>query len=428
LFLNTDGSVAREVFGTIEDFSETYDAPLVELPLELSEGIPNLSGVWAGQGSPYAPPRGITTALTEVGLAASEGYRGGNDPQVFCDIPGQFRLGSNTPHSVRITQLDDRVVFEYEEYGIVHEAFFDPAKAASGIKTHLGDSVARYENGTLIVETTNLLSAMMAGKRLSDQQTLVQTYSRVDEPDNSSLLKIHTLVRDPLNLQEDAEVINIKIASVDYDFIENDCAPPLREREQVNPAMNFFVTSVGLGDGANLGGLAGADAHCAALASTVYQGDKNWRAYLSTTDASGETGVDARDRIGRGPWYNAKGDVVAVDLDDLHGQALGLTKASAVSERGQIINGRGDSPNRHDILTGSQLNGTALNSASDTTCSNWTSNGQGSALVGHADRQSSTDNLSSWNSAHASKGCGQADLQATGGDGLFYCFAIEETD
>jgi hypothetical protein len=184
----------------------------------------------------------------------------------------------------------------------------------------------------------------------------------------------------------------------------------------------FFLTSHGPGDGANLNGLEGADQHCAQLAETVGAGGRDWRAYLSTT---GEGGVNARDRIGAGPWYNAKGDLVAKTVDDLHSDANNVTKATVVDEQGQKVNGRGDDPNRHDILTGSQLDGTVSGGDSDTSCSNWTSNSEGSALVGHFDRDGGGQNPTSWNSAHASRGCSQTDLQGSGGDGLFYCFAAD---
>ncbi len=424
--LNDDGSIAREIFGSVEDFSVTYDAELVELPLERSEGVPNLTGLWTGQGSPYSPPRGPEPSFNEAGAAIQAAYNIIDDPQVFCDAPGLMRQAAMTPHGVKISQYEDRVVFEYEEYGVEHVAYFDPARADTGIKTHFGDSVARYEDGALIVETTNLLSEQVhgGGARLSDQAQVIQTYRRVDEPGHSSLLSIHTLAIDPGYLTEDFEITNIKMASADYDFIENGCEPPLRERNTVHPAMNFFLTSEGLGDGANLGGLQGADAHCAALAETVGQGDKTWRAYLST---NGTNGVNARDRIGNGPWYNAKGDVVGIDLNDLHDdQGTGWMKSSVVTERGNIVNGRGDDPNRHDILTGSDQNGMAVNSDNDTSCNNWTSNApEGSALVGHFDLQGGGDHPTSWNSAHLSRGCGQSDLQATGGDALFYCFAVD---
>jgi hypothetical protein len=186
--------------------------------------------------------------------------------------------------------------------------------------------------------------------------------------------------------------------------------------------MSFFITSKGPGDGANLGGLAGADAHCAALAEAAGVTGKTWRAYLSTT---GSGGVNARDRIGSGPWYNAKGVQVAASVADLHSDNNKLSKENSISETGDVINGRGDDPNRHDILTGSKMDGTAMSGSDDTTCSNWTSNGEGSALVGHHDRQGGGDNPTSWNQAHPSRGCSQENLIGTGGDGLFYCFAID---
>lgn len=187
------------------------------------------------------------------------------------------------------------------------------------------------------------------------------------------------------------------------------------------PAMSFFLTSAGPGDGANLGGLDGADAHCSALADAAGSDGKTWRAYLSTT---GEGGVNAIDRIGDGPWYNANGVQVAQNVADLVSEDNNLSKETSISEQGEVISGRGDSPNRHDILTGTQLDGLASSDEGDTTCSNWTSNGDGSAIVGHHDRTGGGSNPTSWSSAHGSRGCSQANLQATGGDGLFYCFAI----
>ena len=186
--------------------------------------------------------------------------------------------------------------------------------------------------------------------------------------------------------------------------------------------MSFFLTSAGSGDGANLDGLEGADAHCQMLASTAGAGGKTWRAYLSTT---GPTGQNARDRIGSGPWYNYNGVEVASSVENLLGDN-NLTKETQLTEGGQIVNGRGDEPNMHDILTGTQLDGTAWEGEGDTTCSNWTSNASdGSALVGHHDRTGGGANPSHWSTAHGSRGCSQADLQGTGGNGFFYCFAID---
>ena len=191
-----------------------------------------------------------------------------------------------------------------------------------------------------------------------------------------------------------------------------------------DPQMNFFLTSAGPGDGANLGGLAGADRHCQSLAAAVGAGNRTWRAYLSTTASGGQSAVNARDRIGSGPWYNYAGVMVARDLDDLHSENSKLGKEGSLSEKGEPINGRGDQPNRHDIITGSNLDGTVFVGDGDTTCGNWTGNGEGSARVGHHDRQGGGDNPTSFNSAHSSRGCSQEDLRGTGGDGLFYCFAI----
>ena len=191
-----------------------------------------------------------------------------------------------------------------------------------------------------------------------------------------------------------------------------------------NQPMSFFITSVGPGNGANLGGLKGADAHCQKLAAAAGAGSRTWRAYLSTTAAAGQPAVNAKDRIGPGPWSNAKGVVIAQNVAELHGENK-LTKETQLNEKGEVVNGRGDTPNRHDILTGSQLDGTAFTDGTDHTCNNWTSNSTGSAQVGHHDRQGGGANPTSWNSAHASKGCSQENLRGTGGDGLFYCFAVK---
>lgn len=188
-------------------------------------------------------------------------------------------------------------------------------------------------------------------------------------------------------------------------------------------SMSFFITSVGSGKGGDLGGLEGADAHCAKLAEDAGVAGKVWRAYLSTQE-EGKRGVSARDRIGSGPWHNAKGDLIAKDLDDLH-ISPNILKSTALDENGNLVNGRGDKPNRHDILTGTMMDGTAYfpRETEDRTCSNWTSSGEGSATVGHHDRHGG-GNIS-WNAAHNSRGCSQDDLTKTGGAGLFMCFASE---
>jgi len=191
--------------------------------------------------------------------------------------------------------------------------------------------------------------------------------------------------------------------------------------------MSFFVTSVGKGDGANLGGLDGADAHCATLAKAAGSAKTSWKAYLSTTAPQGEAGVNARDRIGKGPWQNVKGVVVANSVDELHSDKTNVTKETALTEKGEVIKGRGDEPNEHDMLTGSDPQGMYSTAGGDTTCKNWTSNGEGSAIVGHHDRigLKDTRHMTSWNSSHGSAGCSQEALVKTGGAGHFYCFAAE---
>ena len=194
--------------------------------------------------------------------------------------------------------------------------------------------------------------------------------------------------------------------------------------------MSFFVTSVGVGKGGDLGGLAGADAHCQRLAAAVGGGGKTWRAYLSTQARAGQPAVNARDRIGQGPWYNSKRLPIAENQAELHGDTIELArlgsnlfKQSALTEKGDLVNGAGDTPNTHDMLTGSQTDGRAYPDGADHTCNNWTSSGPGSAQVGHSDRTGAGN--TSWNSAHPTRGCSQGDLVITGGAGLFYCFAID---
>ncbi len=206
------------------------------------------------------------------------------------------------------------------------------------------------------------------------------------------------------------------------------CALLAQQPKQPPAPMTFFVTSAGPGDGANLGGLAGADSHCQKLSAAAGAGDRTWRAYLSTSATDGKPAVNARDRIGAGPWHNAKGGRVAQGQADLHGDTLDLarlgntlTRATALTEKGEPVKGAGDSPNQHDILTGSQPDGRAFTDAADHTCKNWTSNSDGSAQVGHHDRTGGPN--TSWNAVHASRGCSQQNLVSTGGAGLFYCFA-----
>jgi hypothetical protein len=189
-------------------------------------------------------------------------------------------------------------------------------------------------------------------------------------------------------------------------------------------AMTFFVSSVGSGKGADLGGLAGADKHCQDLAAAAGAGGKTWHAYLSTQGAGA---VNARDRIGKGPWQNVKGVVIATSVADLHSADNKLTKENDLSEKGEVVNGYGDKPNRHDILTGSQPDGAAYPPDKDMTCKNWTSSTDGSAMLGHSDRNGPATfaTVKSWNAAHPSRGCSQDGLKSTGGDGLLYCFAVQ---
>jgi len=193
--------------------------------------------------------------------------------------------------------------------------------------------------------------------------------------------------------------------------------------------MSFFITSVGSGKGADLGGLAGADQHCQQLAQAAGAGGKTWHAYLSTQAAGGQAAVNAKDRIGKGPWQNAKGVTVAKDVADLHSANNKLDKQNSLDEKGNVVNGRGDTPNRHDMLTGSQPDGTAFAGDEDRTCGNWTKSGtEGAAMLGHHDRQGLRDDdaSKSWNSSHPSRGgCSQEALRSTGSDGLFYCFATQ---
>jgi hypothetical protein len=195
--------------------------------------------------------------------------------------------------------------------------------------------------------------------------------------------------------------------------------------QQAAPEMSFFISSVGSGKGADLGGIAGADRHCQSLATAAGAGKKTWRAYLSTT---GSPSVNARDRIGKGPWQNAKGVTIARDVDHLHSASNNINKETALNEKGEMVQGRGDKPNRHDMLTGSRTDGTAFSSGDpDMTCGNWTRSGtEGAVVMGHHDRSGPTADpwATSWNSSHQSRGgCSQKALIGTGGDGLIYCFA-----
>jgi hypothetical protein len=202
------------------------------------------------------------------------------------------------------------------------------------------------------------------------------------------------------------------------------CATQDEQQASTRNPMTFFVTSVGSGKGADLGGLAGADRHCQSLAQAVGAGNRTWRAYLSNSAMGGSQAVNARDRIGRGPWQNAKGVVVARDVNELHG-TNNLSKQNSISEKGEVIPGVGDPVNMHDILTGSSPDGRAMPGDKDMTCGNWTKSGEGAAIVGHNDRRGLRDDEASrsWNSSHPSRGCSQENLRSSGGAGFFYCFA-----
>ena len=206
--------------------------------------------------------------------------------------------------------------------------------------------------------------------------------------------------------------------------------PTAAVQAQQASTMTFFLTSAGPGKGADLGGLEGADRLCQQLAQAGGAGGKTWRAYLSTQASGGAQAVNARDRIGPGPWKNAKGETIAQNVDDLHSANNKISKQTALNEKGEAVNGRTETPNRHDVLTDSQPDGRAFAAGEDRTCGNWTKSGAGAAMVGHHDRQGLRDDdaSKSWNSSHPSRGpdggCSQADLKSTGGDGLFYCFAI----
>lgn len=201
--------------------------------------------------------------------------------------------------------------------------------------------------------------------------------------------------------------------------------PTSTQQKTDSSEMSFFVTSVNPGKGADLGELTGADSYCQTLATAAGAGDKTWRAYLSTTVTDNSPVVNARDRIGNGPWKNFKGEVIANNLEDLH-VSNNLNKQTALTEKGEVVNGRGDTPNKHDILTGSTPEGRSFNTGDDTTCKNWTSSTDGSAMLGHHDRIGLSDDAASksWNSSHASRGCSNENLASTGGAGLFYCFAV----
>jgi hypothetical protein len=219
-------------------------------------------------------------------------------------------------------------------------------------------------------------------------------------------------------------LLPLALASLFGSVSAQQAAPPAAQPQAPQVPMSFFVTSVGKGDGGNLGGLAGADAHCQSLAAAVGRGNVTWRAYLSAAAQGANPNVHARDRIGRGPWFNARGALIASNVDDLHQDRNNIRKPTALNEKGEEIKGSGDTPNQHDILTGSDSTGRLVpGNAALTTCNNWTSNSTGNAMVGHHDRLGGPN--ASWNAVHSTRSCSQPDLVATGGAGLFYCFVAQ---
>ncbi len=254
------------------------------MPLTFDGGKPNVTGAWTNHGMRSGRPGPPNMTLNELGASVQKSYNNANDPQIFCDAPGLVRQ-LNTPHPIRITQSEDRVIIEYEEYAGRREIKFSSDLPEAGLKTHFGDSVARYEGDALVIETVNLLGnpTNPNGDQLSDQTTTLERYTRADSDEFGPTISIHVTVSDPEYLVEDGSISRDKMSAGVYEFIENDCQQPLRERLAVNPAASFFLTSHGPGNGANLGGLEGADQYCADLAATVGAGDKDWRAYLSTT-------------------------------------------------------------------------------------------------------------------------------------------------
>ena len=309
------------------------------MDLTLADGRPNLSSSWSRHGMGLGRPPTSTVEFNEIGKKAQDLFVTAVDPQVFCDAPGLIRQAGMTPHPVTIMQYDDRIEFGWEEYGGSRTVYFDD-RDFKGYKTRLGDGIARYEGDSLIIETTNLLSnpTSPVGDLTSDEVTLTEIYSRVDSDKFGPVLRIQAIAKGPWI---DGEMVfdSIKMSVGDYEFIENECQEPLRERVAVHPSTSFFITSVGLGADADLSDLEGADAHCEALASEIHIGGKDWRAYLSTT---GEDAVAASDRIGNGPWYNARGILVASSVENLRSDNNILNKETNITERASVISVDGD--------------------------------------------------------------------------------------
>lgn len=257
-----------------------------------------------------------------------------------------------------------------------------------------------------------VMLALVAGCSASDKMTPVATADTAEVTENTDIEETSGEMTSTDQTNGDNQSENTD---------QTDTSDTSDQVEACFDAMTFFLTSVGPGDGGNLGGLPGADIHCTNLAEAAGSTGKTWRAYLSTT---GDDGVDAKDRIGDGPWYNANGVLASENVANLLSGDNNLGKDGSISERGEVINASGDSPNRHDIITGTEADGTASEDSADTTCGNWTSNSNGAAIVGHHDKNGGGANPTSWSSAHKSRSCSLSDFRALGGDGLFYCFAI----
>lgn len=291
------------------------------IPLTLPDGHPNISGYWTNHGMANGRPRPPEIEFSEAGAALQAAFDVSRDPQVFCDPPGLFRQVSTTPHPIRITQQEDRMIFEYEEFGGYREVFFDD-RAHLGYKTHMGDSIAFYEGDTLVIETNNLLAnqASPAGHILSDQTTTREVYSRDDDDTYGPIVLLTMYADDPINATEQIVTSRQKMsAGTDYDFIENDCHPPLRERDTVNPKMSFFATAERVPENEST------NAYCANLAATVEQGDKFW---VGATDLS---------MLSNGPWYTAKGELLADDLGNLNADSDHLKQISLTDYKGRSV-------------------------------------------------------------------------------------------
>ena len=302
------------------------------MPLTLDNGWPNFSSAWSNRPMRVAAPGQFPSVVfNRKGQTLQDSFVVATDSQVYCDPVGAVRQVV-TPHPIKFIQLEDRVIIEYEEFGGRREIFFDD-RNAKGYSTHYGDSIARYEGDKLIITTSNLLpnQATNLGQMLSDKTTIQETYARADTEENGATITLSMIVSDPEYLAED---IIYEVGFVDqgaYEFLENDCQPPARDRVRVHQSMNFFVASEPL-DG-NLSGLAAASTQCKALAANVDQGDKNWVGLGYDIDST----PNLINRIGEKVWYNAKGEVIAASTTDLLGSTNILTNATAVTERGQDL-------------------------------------------------------------------------------------------